>query len=288
MKKDYIPYVYIIKNKTTGMKYIGVRYAKDCHPDDLWVTYFTSSKIVKTMIEEFGKEDFIIKILHRYPQQPEQAILREAKYFPLLKKRDDYLNMTYSSGLQDLRLCSKAGKIGGAIVKNRGIGIFRDYEERLLWASMGGKIGSKVCMDNKLGIHAQTPEERLVFAKRGNKRCKELGKGFFNPETQRELGRRGGPKNKGFRWYNDGNNDYKYTTKQQSEKDFETFIIESGFVAGRSKNNITNRIWVNDGITNFMIYKEDFKEEIYSLGRIEKRNENNGHKNKENNEITIA
>ena len=37
------PFTYLIKHKTSGKVYYGVRYAKKCSPIDLWTTYFTSS-----------------------------------------------------------------------------------------------------------------------------------------------------------------------------------------------------------------------------------------------------
>lgn len=37
----------------------GARYARNCHPNDLWTTYFTSSKFVKAMAEKHGKPDVI-------------------------------------------------------------------------------------------------------------------------------------------------------------------------------------------------------------------------------------
>lgn len=241
-KKDYIPYVYFVKNKTTQTKYIGVRYAKGCNPDDFWVTYFTSSKLVKKLIEQFGKDDFYVRILHKFPSEPEKAILKEAEYFKYIKKRDDYLNMTYSSGIQDLRISSKGGKIGGAIVKARKIGIFRSEDDRKAWASLGGKAGAKVQIENKIGIHGHTPEQRIAVAKIGNAKAKELGKGFFSPKTQSELGKRGGPKNKGFKWYNDGHKSFKYTKKQQEKQSFETFLNDNpiyrrGRVNAKSKEN---------------------------------------------------
>ena len=39
-----IPYTYRITHLPSGKHYYGARYAKDCHPSDLWVIYFTSSK----------------------------------------------------------------------------------------------------------------------------------------------------------------------------------------------------------------------------------------------------
>lgn len=38
---------------------IGVRYARGCHPDDLWSKYFTSSSKVKTIRKNLGEPDVI-------------------------------------------------------------------------------------------------------------------------------------------------------------------------------------------------------------------------------------
>jgi hypothetical protein len=40
--------------------YYGVRYAKRCHPSELWVKYFTSSKIVYNLILEYGRDAFCV------------------------------------------------------------------------------------------------------------------------------------------------------------------------------------------------------------------------------------
>lgn len=53
-----IPYTYFLKNKITGEKYYGVRYANSCTPNDLWTTYFTSSKYVKNLIVLYGVDSF--------------------------------------------------------------------------------------------------------------------------------------------------------------------------------------------------------------------------------------
>ena len=56
---DYIPYTYIVRNKTTGLFYYGVKISKiDANPSLFWSKYFTSSKLVKNLIEQYGKEDF--------------------------------------------------------------------------------------------------------------------------------------------------------------------------------------------------------------------------------------
>jgi len=45
------------QNKIFGIT--GVRYARNCHPDDLWVKYFTSSSKVKTLRNNLGEPDVI-------------------------------------------------------------------------------------------------------------------------------------------------------------------------------------------------------------------------------------
>jgi hypothetical protein len=55
----YLPYTYLIGWSKLNKWYYGSRYAKGCHPDDLWKTYFTSSKHVKQFRSEFGDPDIV-------------------------------------------------------------------------------------------------------------------------------------------------------------------------------------------------------------------------------------
>lgn len=56
---DRTPYVYLIGWSKYNKWYYGVRFAKGCHPTDLWKTYFTSSKHVKKMRNDVGEPDII-------------------------------------------------------------------------------------------------------------------------------------------------------------------------------------------------------------------------------------
>lgn len=58
----HIPYTYLIKFKPTNQVYYGVRYAKNCHPNEFWKTYFTSSSIIHKLIEQHGLDSFDIQI----------------------------------------------------------------------------------------------------------------------------------------------------------------------------------------------------------------------------------
>lgn len=123
---------------------------------------------------------------------------------------------------------SNGGKVGGKIVHEKKRGIFNPDYDRRLWASMGGKAGAKSQIENKIGIHGQTPEERKFYASQGLKTQLDNGTNvFLNSKRQSEFGKRGGPKNKGFVWINDGVLSFKYTLRQQNQKSLSDFLIEN-------------------------------------------------------------
>lgn len=61
-----VAYVYSLRFKITGQWYIGCRYAKHLTDEtistDLWIRYFTSSKLVRTLIKAYGHDSFEPKI----------------------------------------------------------------------------------------------------------------------------------------------------------------------------------------------------------------------------------
>jgi hypothetical protein len=125
---------------------------------------------------------------------------------------------------------SEGGKIGGTKVYNGKVGIFRSDKERLLWASMGGKSGSRTQIEKEIGIHTTDEDLRKKWASMGG-----IASGVFqDPIRQSEFGKRGGAKNKGFKWYTDSDGNHKkYTTRQQSNENFEDFINRTQFLRGR-------------------------------------------------------
>ena len=75
------PYTYLVKHKPSNTVYYGVRYAADCHPSDLFVTYFTSSNRVKLLLEQDGIESFSYEVRRVFDsneaaQQWEEKVLR--------------------------------------------------------------------------------------------------------------------------------------------------------------------------------------------------------------------
>lgn len=102
------PYVYLIINKTTQLKYYGVRYCNGANPDKFWVDYFTSSSMIHTLINMYGKDDFIFEIRKIFNSKT-KAILHEQKVLRRLKVniRSDFLNKDITQDISKLLIKGK-------------------------------------------------------------------------------------------------------------------------------------------------------------------------------------
>lgn len=110
----YSPYTYLIGWSKLNKWYYGVRFAKNCSPNDLWKTYFTSSKYVKKFKEENGDPDVIS--IRKVFKSAQEAINWEDRVIMKMKLylRDDFLNMNRSKGfmlspetIQRINSCEK-------------------------------------------------------------------------------------------------------------------------------------------------------------------------------------
>lgn len=87
-----LTYVYLVTNKITNQFYYGSRFKNvelNRSPEnDFWIHYFTSSKSVKNLIKEYGKDSFEYKILFKDKDYDntywfEQNIIKENILNPL-------------------------------------------------------------------------------------------------------------------------------------------------------------------------------------------------------------
>jgi hypothetical protein len=101
----HIPYTYHIAWTEQNLHYYGVRYAEDCSPDDLWKTYFTSSKVVAQKRIEIGEPDIIEvrqtfsnkedavawehKVLTRFKVPTNESWLNKAITWPIIPEFDE-------------------------------------------------------------------------------------------------------------------------------------------------------------------------------------------------------
>lgn len=108
------PYTYLLKHKPTGKFYYGCRFANGCHPSEFWKKYFTSSKYVKYLIDEYGVETFEYEIRKTFLDK-NSCRFWETKVLKRLKviNRDDFLNMTDNISISpEAASKGKKGKIG--------------------------------------------------------------------------------------------------------------------------------------------------------------------------------
>jgi hypothetical protein len=77
------------------MNYYGVRYSKDCHPADLFVTYFTSSKHVAEYIKVHGLPD-IVEVRKTFTGDNRVSVALQYEHVVLRRiravSRTDFLN----------------------------------------------------------------------------------------------------------------------------------------------------------------------------------------------------
>ncbi len=97
MTDIYIPYTYFLYHKPTGLKYYGSKTASknrnknlNADPKLLWTHYFSSSKDVKLLIEQYGLESFKA-VVHKTFTSASDAIEYEEKvlrYFKVTERKD--------------------------------------------------------------------------------------------------------------------------------------------------------------------------------------------------------
>lgn len=96
------PYFYKIKHKATGKIYVGSQYGMKSNPENLLTKYFTSSKLVKTIILKEGNEAFqIVKIVVREDarEYEQQYLIRVYNFLGRDKFLDIFLNRNLSPGI---------------------------------------------------------------------------------------------------------------------------------------------------------------------------------------------
>jgi hypothetical protein len=72
---NHLPYTYIIGWSQHDTWYYGVRYSVTASPNDLWKTYFTSSKHVKNFRKQYGEPD-VVRVRRTFDSK-EKAIMWE-------------------------------------------------------------------------------------------------------------------------------------------------------------------------------------------------------------------
>ena len=187
-----IPYTYLIGWKEQNKYYYGVRFAKKCHPSDLWVKYFTSSKHVKEFREIYGEPD-IIQIRKTFSNQK-------------------------SAQIWETRVLQKMNVIGDERFLNKAIGkSMQDYENRknIMIEKYGVEnpsqlhgVSEKISRSLKGKEKTETHKNNLRKPKssEGKKNIKKARIESIkkDPEKFSLLASDAGKKGKGYLWWNNG------------------------------------------------------------------------------------
>ena len=73
------PFTYLLTHKSSGRKYYGVKCCSKSDPSMLWVRYFSSSKIVKELIKQEGKDAFNFEVRKIF-QSKDEAMKWEQRF----------------------------------------------------------------------------------------------------------------------------------------------------------------------------------------------------------------
>lgn len=143
------PYTYRIYCIPTNQYYYGVRYAKNCHPSDLFVSYFTSSVNVKTLIKEHGINQFVTEIRKVFSDN-ESAINWESRVTKKVIYWGHYLNANSGKAFNHAKCAN-----GGIIAATRGVGIHAMTSTE---KSIAGKKGG-TALGNRKKLLGRTTNE---------------------------------------------------------------------------------------------------------------------------------
>ena len=257
-----IPYTYRIQFTPTGEYYYGVRHAKDCKPSELWITYFTSSAVVKNLIKEHGKDKFTFEIRKIF-DSAQSAITWESKVNKYTRKWNNYLNQTDAKSIGN-SFGRKGGLIGGATVVREKIGIHS--AAHLLKKTDYASLGGKATVEQQVGIHSA--EKHWIT----------------NPSTELQTIRKASGKKTGsMLWWNNGIKDTKSESKPGPEwvagmlakgqywnNGIDQKISEvcpgPGWAKGGITKTVNGRKWWTDGISQQLVFNSPGP--TWRLGKI--------------------
>lgn len=194
-----MPFTYLVKCKITNQVYYGSRTAKGCSPSDLWTTYFTSSKKVKTLIEQFGKEQFETEIRKIFSDKND-AIVWESTVLRRLNipvKKELWLNrriVQYNYIWDDDMRKKLSESLKGKPAWNKGLTggtISDELKERIRASHLGVKLSEhhkkRISESNKGVSRPRNPlQPKPFFSEEARKRMSIAASNRIVTEATRE------------------------------------------------------------------------------------------------------
>jgi len=184
----YVPYTYLIGWRNHNKWYYGAQFNKTANPSDLWVTYFTSSKVVAAFRHQYGEPD-VIEIRKTFTSKEkclfwENAVLRKlnaAKSNLWLNKSNgakDFYRIPGFKQSQETKDKIAKASIGNAANKGK---IFSDEHKRKISLALKGRIVTDEWRKNNSEaqkgkkLSKETIEKRTKTLQENKRKEKELG-----------------------------------------------------------------------------------------------------------------
>lgn len=168
-----------------------------------------------------GGEDDIGNLVALTKEEHRAAHLRLFKESGNFRDLAAYHMIGYNFSEAHRITSSAGGKVGGRVTKERGNGIFyASNEDKKAWASLGGSASQKTLKERQAGPFYD-PALRMASSRKGG-----LASGSFKDvEAQRRRGKKGGVKNAGSVWVNDGTKTFKFRPSENLS--LEVFLIQN-------------------------------------------------------------
>ncbi len=286
------PYTYLIGWKKQNKFYYGVRYSKKCKPDDLWVTYFTSSKYVREFRNQYGEPD-IIQIRRTFKDKKsaknwEDKVLRRLNCV----FDDKWLNKANLNAFKSVVMTDEIknnisisrckNRIKRKMINNGEINKLIPLTEEIPEGWILGKsekLKEKLRLSYKSGFHGKTEEEikeigrKISNKTKGKKKPNDHGKNVSlalkgkskpwqqgdnnvskRPEVKEKISKAWHNRELGV-WYTDEKNNFYIKSSD---------YVDPTWRKGRAS---TNKKWYNDGITSIFV-TEDSVPKKFKQGRI--------------------
>lgn len=269
------PFTYLIGWTELNIYYYGVRYSKTCHPNDLWNTYFTSSKHVKKFRKENGEPN-LIKIDYVFDYGEEA---REYEELFIMENNCVYDQKWLNLCGGGKHFCVTPESIEKTIKGLKGKKQSEESNKKRADALRGRKVPEEVCQKismAKKGIKQPESIERLANFNRGKKhseesriKMSESAKGKLkSEETKRRMSEsmKGKPKSEEHK-----QNLRKPKTEEHKEKLRQgkgTIVINDGFIEKRVTEEEANTIYYPLGFKRGRIKTNTF---LINNGEINKR-----------------
>lgn len=181
--KNYIPFTYLIGWTIHNKWYYGRRTAKNCHPNDLWTNYFSSSKEVKNFRKQYGEPD-IIQIRKTFPNNPNACKLWECRVLEKIDAKNNYKFLNKKNGDHKWDTTGISPTIYEDTLEKRKKTCLKNYNSENAFSNE--EIKNKIKRTNYLKYGVENPSCSDEIKTKKQQTCYE-NFGVTNPSKSKEI-----------------------------------------------------------------------------------------------------